>query len=610
MINILDIETFEEKNEVIPYCVCLSLWEKKHSVYYTKNLIVEVINIIVNETNEKFTEIFIHNLNFDGMIIIKWLAKNFIPFELVSNKANIYKITIKYCNKLISLKCSYKLIPLSLKKLGEIEGFEKKYFPHRFVGKERLNYIGEIPSKDYWEKGDYEKYLTQGERVFDLKKESIEYCMNDVVLTGRVLKNLFAIIDAEDNNIRKKCLSAPSMSFKLFYKRYNKFGIEKRIRLEEEGYVRKSYYGGRCEVFGNPYSGEIVKYFDYSGMYAQCMMELFHVGFGEFVAPKNFQKPGFYNIDYISEHPFLPVLPSHYNQKLMFANGKNNGTFWFEEIKLFEEMGGRVLSINNALVYESFQPVFEKFVLKFNNIRQKGGYYKIFAKLMINSLYGRMGLQEKNTLQYITFSEEEFFNIYKNTTVTNFYQINECYLIVIEDDYKAKHFFKRKGNEISKEGIYDYPHSNVSYAAAITAKARIKIYKAMLCAIEEGGRLLYCDTDSVFASFSKNDLSKKTKLFEWIDFYEDAVFIAPKTYGLKKGNDIVRIKGISTKEINFAELKEKFYNEDEIVFKDQLNFRKADFNLKQFYIEKKVSISKYDKRLFSPDKKSTTPLSV
>jgi hypothetical protein len=67
-------------------------------------------------------------------------------------------------------------------------------------------------------------------------------------------------------------------------------------------------------------------------------------------------------------------------------------------------MGGKVLKINNAYVYDKYGYVFENFIDKFIKFRDKGGYYKIFSKLVINSLYGSMALKNKDTFQYITFS--------------------------------------------------------------------------------------------------------------------------------------------------------------------------------------------------------------
>jgi hypothetical protein len=65
---------------------------------------------------------------------------------------------------------------------------------------------------------------------------------------------------------------------------------------------------------------------------------------------------------------------------------------------------------------------------------------------------------------------------------------------------------------------------------------------------------------------------------------------------------------VNVKTIFFEELKEKFYRNDKIIFNEQLNFRKSDYILKQYYIEKEIALSTYDKRIFSKDKKNTKPI--
>jgi hypothetical protein len=164
-----------------------------------------------------------------------------------------------------------------------------------------------------------------------------------------------------------------------------------------------------------------------------------------------------------------------------------------------------VLKINSAFTYDKFDLVFKNFVEKFTEIRKKDGYYKIFGKLMVNSLYGSMGLKKKDVVQIITFSEKEFLNILNNTNVSNFYKVNNCYIILIKDDYKYNHFF------CQNEKFSDLSLRNVSYASAITSKARIKLYKAILDVKNDGGRLLYCDTDSIFAAYDKHDKRTFTK---------------------------------------------------------------------------------------------------
>jgi hypothetical protein len=78
--------------------------------------------------------------------------------------------------------------------------------------------------------------------------------------------------------------------------------------------------------------------------------------------------------------------------------------------------------------------------------------------------------------------------------------LNNIEFIKIETNHKIKKELNLKTEKIK---------SNVSIAAAITAKARIKLYRAQKNVINNGGRLLYSDTDSIFAAYKRNVLNEK-----------------------------------------------------------------------------------------------------
>ena len=92
--------------------------------------------------------------------------------------------------------------------------------------------------------------------------------------------------------------SLPSLALTIFYSTYNQFKIKKTLGTTIDKYVRRAYYGGRCEVFGNSYNNESVFHYDFKGMYAQCMMEDFPSSNPEFNYENfNLEIPGFYDID-------------------------------------------------------------------------------------------------------------------------------------------------------------------------------------------------------------------------------------------------------------------------------------------------------------------------
>ena len=102
--NIYDIETYEEKQKVIPYCICFYINNTYSYIYKTKSdIIIDFLN-----KKKKKTEIdivlFSHNINFDGMLIIESLTKNNIYFEWFMREMNIYWIEINYLKIKINLE--------------------------------------------------------------------------------------------------------------------------------------------------------------------------------------------------------------------------------------------------------------------------------------------------------------------------------------------------------------------------------------------------------------------------------------------------------------------------------------------------------------------------
>jgi hypothetical protein len=116
-----------------------------------------------------------------------------------------------------------------------------------------------------------------------------------------MLHNLFSSIDLKFIKHINSSFSAASLSNKIYYKHFNNKNTQINIPLSQEVFIRKSYYGGRTEIFGNLLENEHVKYFDFSGMYAQCMKEKFHLGEGEFSTSASINEIGFHTIRYESK---------------------------------------------------------------------------------------------------------------------------------------------------------------------------------------------------------------------------------------------------------------------------------------------------------------------
>ena len=98
-------------------------------------------------------------------------------------------------------------------------------------------------------------------------------------------------------------------------------------------------------------------------------------------------------------------------------------------------------------------------------------------------------------------------------------------------------------------------------ASAITSKGRIKLYEAQQSVIKNNGRLLYSDTDSIYASFSHDvsnlqhgevfwDITKKdTKI-------KKGYFFSAKSYAVQYFDNSykIKIKGYNQSDVTFDEI--------------------------------------------------------
>ena len=136
--------------------------------------------------------------------------------------------------------------------------------------------------------------------------------------------------------------------------------------------------------------------------------------------------------------------------------------------------------------------------------------------------------------------------------------------------------------------------------------------------LKDGGRILYCDTDSLFIAFKTNRIGSR-----WGEVYLDenkddtiikkACFACSKAYSIVLNkNNITKIKGIPQKNTNimtFDEFEDLFKSDKYQKIRMDL-FRKKNLQIKIEEILKIVRLSQYDKRIFTNNKKETKPLCI
>jgi DNA polymerase elongation subunit (family B) len=211
------------------------------------------------------------------------------------------------------------------------------------------------------------------------------------------------------------------------------------------------------------------------------------------------------------------------------------------------ENGVEIKEVKKVVSCQYYGNFLEKFIEKNDRIREMGPIHKIIGKNNNNTFYGRLGMNPERL-------EEEIISNIEEKKYEKIIENNGVYI-----------GFKKKEKSIS----------NVMISAAVTSKARIKLYKGMKEVMKNNGRVIYTDTDSIIAAFKKDEYRKKLDLkmgevlFNSKDIntvISEGVFAMPKTYALKyeDGREVVKIKGFNVKP-SFKEFKEKFYEKGDII---------------------------------------------
>ena len=504
----------------------------------------------------------------------------------------------------------------------------------------------ELNDKSYIPLGFSNKPLENGTEVLDyLLNPKDEVRLDFMLKEGEVVKSfvtkiLFYGIDWKDRDEAKICLSLrnnlsflsektsfldenlkklwknwyfnysiPSVSKEMFYRFFNKFNINLELEIDLDRVIRPAYIGGRCEIFGNPTSDEITYHFDFNNMYGLAMKENFPMGKPTYIKdPKKIEKIGFYYILAESSKMYIPILPVKENvdafgclslkreedqedNELFFPNGTISGLFYSEEIELFLKEGGSIKKIEYAWIYEeTARPLFKGFAEEMIKLRKedKNGLWK----QLIVSFYGRLGMLPRDSTSILGDALS-----YKKTILG---------LEIKKEAWFGKYFIA----EIKKELPKVVP-SRVDYAAMITSKARIKLWKKLKEVIDKGGRLVYCDTDSVFFCLNKEN----SGVLDKIDCSEgkivklmDAVFALQRTYSVKLNENEweTKVAGIQRNSISFENFKKIFYNERYWGFAAPKTI-KSIYNTEKWLIRTGIGVKNYNKRFFNLNKKKTTP---
>nr|QWO71392.1 DNA polymerase [Arthromyces claviformis] len=569
---------------------------------------------------------------------------------------------------------SLLILPGTLRSLAKnFNVVEKSIFPYNFVNnpKIELTYSGLVPEYKYFDGITLDEYKAYSANFYkkdwNLKDETIKYCELDCIV-------LFKIIDKFSDNIFKlfridilKYPTLSSLAFAIFRSRFLK--EEDRIPLihgEIYNFIKKSYTGGSVDVYKPtpviskeenpenksdskedkmnliPNKTKKIKRYDVNSLYPFTMknfpmptgcpiyfegdiLSIWNKHRAENIlksrtGDSNYQEKKPFGIFEVNIETPLDIKIPLLQTKVKLKNGTTRtiapignwtGQYFSDELYNAEKYGYKFTVIRGYLFERgNIFTSYVDFLYEMKKYSEKGTPNYIISKLLLNSLYGRLGMSPipENHLVISNKQANEFYSKYNITNVVDLKNGKEL-ISFLDFDQQSQN------NDIEHIDVENYKNKNISVvvSSVVTASARIHMSQFKT---NNSYTLYYTDTDSIDidgeldSKFIGNELGQ----MKLEHTFNDAVFLSPKMYGgITDSYEYLRIRGLKNP-LKFNELKglltkgTKLESKQEKWYSDISN---GKFNIKDEIFTLMVTDNKR-KLLYDKDNKfyNTLPLKI
>lgn len=343
------------------------------------------------------------------------------------------------------------------------------------------------------------------------RDRTVAYCMRDAAITYRTGRELHATY--QHFGVRPRTTLASSA-----YAVWSTQHFDARVYPAAEEIretAREAYHGGRTEPFA---IGDFrrVHVIDAASMFPWAMIQgEFPVPWGSYVrVPRNspLEPTGLYRVRVRSQLD-IPVLPFRTREGTVFPNGSWTGWYVGEELQYFQACGGTVDVLRGFEFGETVRPFDDYVRVMFRGKTKARGPLRLMYKLLLNALYGKFAQRGERVISVPLETFESMNPRPINVRIWN-----------------GLVMFEREGTPP--------PWGNVIWSALVTARARVRLHKEMLRVRNAGGRVLYCDTDSVMYTGAKLRYPAKATRpgqFESRGSFDELVIVGKKEYALRKG---------------------------------------------------------------------------
>ncbi len=229
---------------------------------------------------------------------------------------------------------------------------------------------------------------------------------------------------------------------------------------------REAYFGGRVEIFKTHNESANVCWTDINSLYPAVMRQPFPDMLSDW--EQELPPHGIAQVTVNVPKQDLVILP-YRNEfgRIIFPYGTFTGTWTMPEIRAAQEQGTKIVKVHKAYGSETAGFPYTTFVERLYTARlaSQSEAEKLFFKLLMNNLYGRLGT--KGTIGRTVFQTDEN----KNSGVPYGEKVLVEYQMPLSEE------------------------TNWCHAAYTTAYGRLELFKYLK---EVGAKnLIYCDTDSV-----------------------------------------------------------------------------------------------------------------
>lgn len=547
--------------ETTPYSQYLIDEKTRVWLYYVENLssteskigldINEFLDFIFCKSENQIC--YFHYLSFDGEFItwaLIWKGfeyKDYFGTEprdnytftyFKDNRNNIYTIKVFKNDLVYEFRCSYRLIPMGVDAIAEST---KQKTKGRF-------------------KYDYTKchYETQLNHV---AQNEIDYIINDVRVVKEVLIQFNKMVGLG------KITLASTAYYNWAYVNYPDWAeemggmwwLEKKSDFWDNKEQHNWYTGGFCYLnpkYKNKQLDFPIYVKDVNSLFPHTMRNMWLVSpLKDDCKEPKCKHPALLKLQIewgkIKEgyHPF--IYEKGFSRKDPISEFKNKVFYWTNiDLKLFITFYNyKNIKLLDKHCFRWAKGWFDNYIdywYKMKVTSPKNSWEWMFAKLMLNALYGKFGSKANRPKKVMT-TENPPTDLYKK--YENYYEYTE---VLEDEDYLAKYDrVKDNGDIVNTLKVKFKP-----IAIFITARAR----EYLVTYIQKNREhFIYCDTDSIHSTkpIEVDGRDDPNKIGDWKSeganhddgiYYDGGKYLNKKQYVLKEGDELkVKVCGLSNK---------------------------------------------------------------